>query len=81
MLLLRPPKQLPSSKRLYGTAFGMSDSDVDVISRQIDAWFGGRHAEQYREGTVNIENKLKCASLFDHYAKSLTARTQGLTPA
>jgi hypothetical protein len=74
MLLLQPPKQLPSSKQLFGTAFGMSDSDVEITSRQIDGWFTGGHAEHHRQNMIQIENKLKCAGLFDHYAKSFTAR-------
>lgn len=70
MLLLQPPKELGASKRIFGTAWGMSESDVDVTSHQIDAWFKGRDALKYRK--INIENKLKSADLFDHYAKSLT---------
>src|SRR5258708_34475917 len=71
MLLLKPPKAL-SSKKLFGTAFGMSNSDVDLTSRQVDAWFEGYDARGFREQIIKIENKLKAADLFDHYAKSLT---------
>jgi hypothetical protein len=74
MALLEPPTQLPASKRIFGTAFGMSDSDVEASSRQIDGWFTGGHAEHHRHGMIQIENKLKSAALFDHYAKSFTAR-------
>jgi hypothetical protein len=75
MLLLRPSEEL-SDKPVFGTAFGMSDADVDVTARQIDSWFGNRHpqavAGAYRKNLIRIENKLKSAELFDHYAKSLT---------
>jgi hypothetical protein len=71
MLLLRPPTAL-GPKKLFGTAFGMSDSDVDVTSHQVDAWFKGYDARGFREQIIKIENKLKSADLFDHYAKSLT---------
>jgi hypothetical protein len=71
MLLLKPPKELDASKRIFGTAFGMSKSDVDVTSHQIDAWFKGRDARIYRT-MIDLENGLKSADLFDHYAKSLT---------
>ncbi len=74
MFLLEPPNQLPASKYIFGTAFAMSDSDVEVSSLQIDGWFSGGHAQHYRQGMVRLENKLKSAGLFDHYAKSFTAR-------
>jgi hypothetical protein len=45
---------------------------VDVTSHQIDAWFKGPEARGYRKTMIKIENKLKSADLFDHYAKSLT---------
>ena len=72
MLLLQPPKRLPASKRIFGTAYGMSGADVDVTSLQIDGWFEGGHAQHVRS-MVKLENHLKCATLFDNYTKSLTA--------
>jgi hypothetical protein len=72
MRLLKPPKEFPTSKRLFGTVFGMSDSDVEVVGHRIDAWFTGRDARSYRSGMIRLENKLKCADLFDNYARSLT---------
>jgi hypothetical protein len=72
MVLLKPAEEWSASKSIFGTAFGMSDSDVDVTGHEIDAWFKGRDARAYRKGMINIENKLKSAELFDHYAKSLT---------
>jgi hypothetical protein len=74
MLLLQPPKQLPASKNIFGTAYGMSDSDVKITSLQIDGWFSGGHVQYAREGMIQLENKQKCAALFDYYAKSFTAR-------
>ncbi len=74
MALLNPPKAFSASKRIFGTAYGMSDSDVEVVGHEIDAWFAGRDARAYRKGMIAIENKLKCADLFDNYAKSLTGR-------
>jgi hypothetical protein len=70
--ILKPAEAMPASKHLFGTAFGMSDSDVDVTSHQLDAWFTGRDARAYRSTMIRLENKLKCAGLFDYYAKSLT---------
>jgi hypothetical protein len=74
MALLKPPKEFSASKQVFGTAYGMSDSDVEVVGHQIDAWFTGRDARAYRSGMIKLENKLKCAGLFDNYAKSLTGR-------
>ncbi len=74
MGLLRPAKEFPASKKVFGTAYGMSDSDVEVVGHQIDAWFTGRNATAYRSGMIKLENKLKCAGLFDNYAKSLVGR-------
>jgi hypothetical protein len=72
MELLTPQKEIPFSRRIFGTAHGMSDSDVEVVGHQIDAWFAGRKAQAYRSTMIRLENKLKCADLFDYYAKSLT---------
>lgn len=72
MTLFAPTRQLPASKRVFGTAFGMSGSDVEVVGHQIDAWFTGRDARSYRSTMIKLENKQTCAQLFDNYAKSLT---------
>jgi hypothetical protein len=72
MNLLTPPKPIPDLRRIFGTAFGMSDSDIDVVGHQIDEWFERRDKRAYRSTMIRLENKLKCADLFDHYAKSLT---------
>lgn len=71
MSMLQPLDPMPASKSVIGTAFGMSDADVNVTSHQIDAWFQGRDARAFRS-MIKLENKLKCAELFDYYAKSLT---------
>jgi hypothetical protein len=71
MAMLTPGPLLVERKRVFGTAYGMSDSDVDVVSNQIDRWYISHHVP--RSDRVRIENKLKCAALFDFHAKSLTA--------
>ena len=68
ILLLEPPQKLKTDKTFYGSAFGLSDSDVRVVERQVLAWAEPRMA------SIDLENKLKCSDLFDHYTKSLTAR-------
>jgi len=72
MLLLNPHGAL-GSKKLFGTGFGMSDTDVEVTSKQVDAWFRENQTSPVaRKRFIKIENQLKCADLFDHYAKTLT---------
>jgi hypothetical protein len=73
MALLRPPiDEFSPSKKIFGTAYGMSKSDVEVVGHQIDAWFTGHDARAYRASMIKLESGLKCAGLFDNYAKSLT---------
>ena len=69
MRIIRPGDPM-SPKPVFGTACGMSDSDVEITSHQIDSWFHGRDTRTFR--SIRLENKLTCADLFDFYAKSLT---------
>jgi hypothetical protein len=75
MALLAPPKPFAKRKRIYGTALGMSESDVQVTKHEIDSWFEkeGRTLNMRLEA-IGLEDKLTCVQLFDHYAKSLTAK-------
>jgi hypothetical protein len=69
MSILKPEeKQKP--KLIYGTAYKMSDSDVDVISHQLADFFMPLNPEQRAE-RIKIDNKHKSVDLFDYYAKSL----------
>ena len=71
--LLTPGEDL-GDKKVYGTAYGMSDSDVEVVMQQIRRWFRqDGFVAAHTQSWITIENKLKCADLFDNYAKSLTA--------
>jgi hypothetical protein len=69
MQLLRPADPMPELKPVFGTAHGLSDADVEVVSHQINNWFS---KSAIRSGSLRLENKLTCAGLFDDYAKSLT---------
>jgi hypothetical protein len=60
--ILRPASRT-SGKLIYGTALGMSNSDVSVIQQQLTPLFGPTG--------LYIDN-LTCAGLFENYAKSLT---------
>jgi hypothetical protein len=71
MRLLRPAELTPA-KPVFGTGYGMSDSDIEVTSNNIARFFRQNLNSQQRAHLIRLENKLKCASLFDYYAKSLT---------
>jgi hypothetical protein len=71
MRIIQPGDPM-SERPVFGTAFGMSDSDVDVTADQIDSWFVKSDRDVRRSRLIHLENKLKCADLFDFYAKSLT---------
>jgi hypothetical protein len=73
MKLLEPINKFQGRKPIYGTAFGMSDSDVGVVVNQIEDWISRQGPALFEPPkTTLIENKLKCAELFDYYAKSFT---------
>jgi hypothetical protein len=68
MLMFRPD-QPEQHKQIYGTAFGMSDADVDVVVHQLAEFFAMSVTQRAQ---IKIDNKHKSADLFDYYAKSLT---------
>jgi hypothetical protein len=72
MLLLRPLEDLGSARPIYGTALGMSDSDVALARREMRSWFLPDHSLPSDPfNIIHIENQLTCAKLFDNYAKSI----------
>jgi hypothetical protein len=68
MLMFRPehPEQ---HKKIYGTAYKMSDADVDVVVHQLAEFFSMSVTQRAQ---IKIDNRHTSADLFDHYAKSLT---------
>jgi hypothetical protein len=72
LALLKPATKLPRNKRIFGTAYRMSDADVNVVRHQLAAWFQSAPATAVAKD-ISIENKLTCAGMFDDYAKSLTS--------
>jgi hypothetical protein len=69
--LLRPARRI-APRQIFGTAFGMSEADVEVVSHDLASFFDPVMDTHTRARMVRLENKLKCAELFDNYAKSLT---------
>ena len=72
MRILLPEITTAPRKMVYGTAYGMSDSDVDIVSHHIASFTTPALNSKQRTKNIRLENKLTCAGLFDHYAKSLT---------
>jgi hypothetical protein len=71
MNLLRPAK--PAMARpVFGTALGMSDSDVEVVLNDLSIFFSMGVPSKVRARIIRLENKLTCANLFDNYARSLS---------
>jgi hypothetical protein len=80
-LSILAPNTPISPKPVFGTAYGMSDADVDVTSHQLDTWFSGNMSRaagvktNFKVGVrpnIQLENKLTSAALFDNYARSLS---------
>jgi hypothetical protein len=71
MQLLAPPAT-STAKRIFGTAKGISNGDLDVVKRSvIDALQADtRHARGAL--TIAIKNELTCAGLFDEYWRTLS---------
>jgi hypothetical protein len=74
MSLLKPAGPMPT-KAIYGTAYGVSDSDVDVTARHILAWYRDPNIRRATKSPVQLNSGLTCAAFFDHYSKTLTAST------
>jgi hypothetical protein len=69
LLMLKPSKPM-NPKSVYGTAYKMSDADVEFVTEQIASFF--TPIDSRTRARIKLENKLTSAGLFDHYAKSLT---------
>jgi hypothetical protein len=67
MEMLKLQKPIPADS-LFGTAYKMSDSDVNIATHQLANFKNTRD----RLETIHLENKLTCSGLFDHYSRSLS---------
>jgi hypothetical protein len=66
------PEEGKTMVPIYGTAYKMSSSDVDVVCRRLEGFFLTAESGQDRASQIKLENKMTCADLFDNYARSLT---------
>jgi hypothetical protein len=72
MMIFQPRKAMPHTKFVYGTAYGMSDADVDVVTHRIAGFYTPTMSSHLRSQRIRLENKLTSARLFDNYARSLS---------
>jgi hypothetical protein len=68
-MLMFQPDRPEQHKKIYGTAYGMSDADVDVVVHQLAEFFAMSTTQRAQ---IKIDNRHTSAGLFDYYAKSLT---------
>jgi hypothetical protein len=74
-----------SAEQIFGTAKGISDSDIEVISEEIRSMVGGKviqEADRRRVltttgGPIFIRNDLTCSGLLRAYARRLFAAGRG----
>jgi hypothetical protein len=71
MNLLKPPGRI-RPKPIFGTAKGLSDSDVNIVHNQLFRFFDSSETVDLRHAKIKLENELTCSDLFDHYTKSLS---------
>jgi hypothetical protein len=70
MQLLTPEKS-SNAKRVFGTARGLSFTDVQTVNRAVVEMLRGAHAS-YDNLNVFINNQLSCRALFDEYWRTLS---------
>jgi hypothetical protein len=71
---LLKPKEVIERKPVFGTAFGLSKSDRDIVSGRILRMMRTAPAGTVSPDTlVELGADVKCARLFDDYARSLNA--------
>ncbi len=65
------PETKSECQRTFGTAFGISEADIDVIQFDIHKMLN----RQWGSGLqIHLNNKLTCAELFPNYWRSLSQR-------
>lgn len=71
--LLRP-KTSQAARNIWGTAYGMSDSDIAVIQQQLLSFLAPDISRMIdRFASLRLDTKHKCSDIFDYYTKSLPA--------
>jgi hypothetical protein len=70
MQMLKPQKRM--NAEIFGTAYKMSDSDVNIVTHQLVNFLPTDVSVQERRRMIHLENNLTCSALFDYYTKSLS---------
>lgn len=60
---------LPTASRIYGTSLGLSASDTEVVSDQLNFFY----REQYRGFHAPVLLPLKCAEFIDYHFRTLVS--------
>lgn len=66
------PREGMSTKPVFGTAFGMSDPDIELTTKELGSWYLDPFAKTELRTNVRLNSNLTCADLFDHFNRSLT---------
>jgi hypothetical protein len=69
--MLQPEKEMVR-KPIFGTAFGMSNSDLSVIGAQLLSFYDEK-SRLTMPNKILLESEHKCSDVFDFYSKSLPA--------
>jgi hypothetical protein len=73
MELIKPIRTRDTS-RVIATAFGISDSDCDVIRKELkDICFVDNEAKYVKSGIFVIDGTVKCAEVFQNYRKTIVS--------
>lgn len=62
--------KVDNNKRIFGTAYGLSNSNCDVVRRDVASLLG----QKAQSDKVKINNDLTCYDLFTEYSRSLALR-------
>jgi hypothetical protein len=73
MELIKPVRTRDTS-RVVATAFGISDSDCDVIRKELkDICFVKNDAKHEKSGTFVIDTSVRCADVFQNYRRTIVS--------
>ena len=72
-LALLKPRTPVERKMFVGTAYGMSDSDEEVVVNQLAGFMDDSLEPEGKATYLKINNDLICSQLFDYFAKSIAA--------
>ncbi len=72
MNLLRPPQGI-SASRIYGTAFGMSESDKEIVRSNLSNFWGDLNGGNMRVRENVVLSPLECSKFFADYQRTIAS--------